>query len=106
MVRVKSDGNGGSHINVKPQWVSAVVALIVLLAGIAGGFINYGSTKAAQIKRIEQLENSAVHLETGRLENRALIDMLLIKFVKFDERQRAMSELQRREFDWLRERLK
>jgi hypothetical protein len=63
MVKFRSDGNGGTHINVKPGILTLISLCVMLATTIFGMGVRW--TKQ---------EDKIVILESGKIENRRLID--------------------------------
>ena len=54
MVRIKSDGNGGTHIqNIKPAWVAIFLTIVMMFFSIGSFVFGYG-TKSEKIDRLEK----------------------------------------------------
>lgn len=77
MVKIKSDGNGGSHVNLKPQWIAVCVSSLLMLFSLGSFVFGYG-VKAEKISELEKgrVENRSL-IETNRIELNSKIDVLI-----------------------------
>lgn len=76
MVHVKSDGNGGSHVNLKPQWIAVCISSLLMLFSLGSFVFGYG-VKSEKIQDLEKgrVENRSL-IETNRIEVNSKIDEL------------------------------
>ena len=72
MIRVKSDGNGGTHVNVRPAWVAVILTSITVLFAI-GSFVFGVGVKSQKLEIVEQYQ---IELATQQKENCAVINEL------------------------------